>query len=210
MPGPNLPSLPDFTAVLFGLSGCLVDFGARAAHLPHDSEHALASLMDQCAAATPGALDALCGLHRHNVTCGWLECLPEPVCARLTTTLPHWLNGISVTPTRPWPAPEVCWQALAHLAVDRLEGCVLVASDIGLLQAGLAAGLWTVGLVTCGPLGGQADAWRTLEKRDQERLRAQATLQLYNVGVHSVIDDLQALDACLNDIARRRAKGEKP
>lgn len=59
---------PGLTAVLFGLSGCLVDFGARARQqtiaLPEHAE------------ATPGALDSLHNLQRQQIPCAWLDELP--------------------------------------------------------------------------------------------------------------------------------------
>ncbi len=41
---------------------------------------------------------------------------------------------------------------LMALNVDRLDGCVLVSGEPRLLQAGLNAGLWTIGLASCGSL----------------------------------------------------------
>jgi hypothetical protein len=35
-------------------------------------------------------------------------------------------------------------------------------------------------------------------------------VQLFSLGVHSVIDHLGELDTCLADISLRRLKGEKP
>ena len=46
--------------------------------------------------------------------------------------------------------------------------------------------------------------------RDRDLARSKATLALFSLGVHSVIDHLEALDTCLVDIAQRRRKGEKP
>ena len=88
---------------------------------------------------------------------------------------------------------------------------MLVSGQPRLLQAGLNAGLWTIGLGASGPLCGHAPGdWDALGNLDRDRLRAQATLGLYRLGVHSVIDHLGELDSCLQDIAGRRLKGEKP
>ena len=97
------------------------------------------------------------------------------------------------------------------MGVDRLEGCILIGSNPLLLQAGLNAGCWTIGLAICGPLCGHAPAdWQALAASEQERLRAEATLQLYRLGVHSVVDHLGEISASLDDIGMRRSKGEKP
>ena len=46
--------------------------------------------------------------------------------------------------------------------------------------------------------------------QEQDLARGRATLTLYSLGVHSVIDHLEELDTCLADIAMRCSKGEKP
>ncbi|MDH4585316.1 HAD family phosphatase [Pseudomonas sp. BN415] len=240
---------PAFTALLFGLSGCLVDFGARTLPL------ALARLLPDCpaprlaeSAALPlrAALDHALGSpageelfqalqqqlldaaseHAEAVTnldelanlvsctqvpCAWLDDLPAPASRRLATPLPTWLSGSEINGARPWPAPDSCWQALAGLGVSRLEGCVLISANPRLLLAGLNAGLWTIGLATSGPLCGLAPAdWQALDSVERDRLRAAATLELYRLGAHSVIDHLGELAPCLADLAYRRDKGEKP
>lgn len=240
---------PAFTALLFGLSGCLVDFGARtlplalnrllpdcpatrlaeAATLPPRAalDHALDApasdeqfqgLQQQLLEAAgehaeivPG-LDTLASLvHGSQVPCAWLDELPAAASWRLAAPLPAWLGGGETNGARPWPAPDSCWQALAGLGVTRLAGCVLISADPRLLKAGLNAGLWTVGLAASGPLCGLAPAdWRALGSGERERLRAAATLQLYRLGAHSVIDHLGELAPCLADLAYRRDKGEKP
>ncbi|TKV88851.1 HAD family phosphatase, partial [Pseudomonas aeruginosa] len=109
------------------------------------------------------------------------------------------------------PAPDGCWQALARLGIERLDGCVLVSAQPRQLQAGLNAGLWTIGLAASGPSCGLSPAdWDALGHTERDRLRADTTLELYRLGVHSVIDHLGELQPCLHDLAVRRLKGEKP
>ncbi|MET1080274.1 MAG: HAD family phosphatase [Pseudomonas sp.] len=238
----TLPAPRRFSAVLFGLSGCLVDFGARtlpeavrrlrpnlAGNLPGDCppsaalgqvpvagelqclEQALAESAAAHAEATPGALARLAHLHAQGVPCAWLSELPADASRRLADPLPSWLPAAFSSRPRPWPAPDACWQALAGLEVDTLEGVVLVSGEPRLLQAGLNAGLWTVGLAVCGPLCGHGPGdWQALAPRARERLRADATLALYRLGVHSVIDHLDELAPGLDDLAARRLSGEKP
>ncbi|QXI40082.1 phosphonoacetaldehyde phosphonohydrolase-related protein [Pseudomonas xantholysinigenes] len=183
-----MPEAPAFTAVLFGLRGCLVQ-AANGVPLP-----------------TPGALDSLERLRTRQVPCIWLDELTPAQGKRLTGVLPDWLPGHPVNGCK-WPAPNACWQALMNLESQCLDGCVLVSGEPRLLQSGLNAGLWTVGLAA----GEQASPqWQALSRQEQERARGKATLALFGLGVHSVIDHLEALDACLADIAQRRHKGEKP
>ncbi|MEX6503353.1 HAD family phosphatase [Pseudomonas zhanjiangensis] len=241
------PPSSAFSAVLFGLSGCLVDFGARTQSValqrlypqrpiptnnsllaPSASlaevlgrapdsaewqafEQALCEAAGEHAEATPGALAQLLALHAQGVPCAWLDELPRDASMRLATPLPDWLAGAPCRPRRPWPAPDSCWQALTDLEVNQLDGCVLISGEPRLLQTGLNAGLWTIGLAACGPLCGLAPAdWQALDAAARERLRSQATLALYRLAVHSVIDQLSELPACLEDLAQRRLKGEKP
>lgn len=195
---------PGLTAVLFGLSGCLVDFGARA--------HQHASVLPEQADATPGALDSLLSLQRQQIPCAWIDELPPALAQPLAASLPGWIKPTQYSATiNPWPAPNACWQALMGLNVSRLDGCVLVSGEPRLLQSGLNAGLWTIGLASCGSLCGLAPSeWQALNQKEREQLRGKATLQLFGLGVHSVIDHLGELDTCLADISLRRLKGEKP
>jgi len=195
---------PNLTAVLFGLSGCLVDFGARTRlQGSQGADHAM---------ATPGALDSLHSLQRQQIPCAWLEELCPSISQALASGLPQWIKPLQQLATiKPWPAPDACWHALMALDIQRLEGCVLVSGEPRLLQSGLNAGLWTIGLASCGSLCGLSPAqWQALSPQARDIKRSKATVQLFGLGVHSVIDHLGELDTCLADINWRRLKGEKP
>lgn len=232
------PAPTAFNAILFSLSGCLVDFGARTRPLalqrlcaaaqceqdlnllpgrearPEESltyQHALSESACEHAEATPSALSLLEQLHQQAVPCAWLDELPADASARLARGLPDWLHGTADASCRPWPAPDAIWLSLIALRVNQLEGCVLVSGEPRLLQAALNAGIWTIGLAISGPLCGLALAdWQSLAMSARDQLRSQATLRLYRLGVHSVIDQLSDLPTCLEDLSLRRHKGEKP
>ena len=188
-----MDAAPAFTAVLFGLRGCLVEAANGGTPSP-----------------APGALATLASLRHRQVPCIWLDDLTAAHSKRLAHVLPDWLPGHLVNGVR-WPAPNACWQALMSLDSERLDGCVLVSGDPRLLQSGLNAGLWTVGLAACSPLCDRSSQhWQAMSTQEQDLARGKATLELFSLGVHSVIDHLEALDTCLQDIAQRRRKGEKP
>ncbi|APC14963.1 phosphatase [Pseudomonas frederiksbergensis] len=199
-----LHSIPNPTAVLFGLSGCLVDFGARSRQNNNDAT--------ERAHLTPGALEALNSLQLQGIPCAWLDELPHAQSLALATSLPDWITASPHTLNRgQWPSPDACWQALMVLNIDRLDGCVLVSGEPRLLQSGLNAGLWTIGLASCGSLCGLTPSeWQALSQQERELKRGKATVQLFGLGVHSVVDHLGELDTCLSDIGLRRRKGEKP
>ncbi|MBG6516767.1 HAD family phosphatase [Pseudomonas aeruginosa] len=246
---PSSDQLPRFTALLFGLSGGLVDFGARTLSLallrshPHSPaehlrdasllpfaeaqsfllqrkpnknerqrlEQALDEAAEEQAEAIAGAVALLESLDEQRIPYAWQDELPESVCQRLAAPLGRADALIPLAGARPWPAPDGCWPALAQLGIERLDGCVLVSAQPRQLQAGLNAGLWTIGLAASGPSCGLSPAdWDALGHTERDRLRADATLELYRLGVHSVIDHLGELQPCLHDLAVRRLKGEKP
>ncbi|UUY07045.1 HAD family phosphatase [Pseudomonas sp. J452] len=215
MSSPN--AAPAFNALLFGLSGCLVDFGART--LPVALAHTAGPLEDAALLASaaehaeclPGVSELLAQVQQQQLPAAWLDELPPAASARLASALPAWLAAGQRGQARPWPAPDSIWLALSGLQVDKLHGCVLIASEPRLLQAGLNAGLWCIALATCGSLCGLAlGDWQALSSSEREKLRVEATLQLYRLGAHSVIDHPSEVPACLQDLAMRRHKGEKP
>lgn len=211
MLAPVAAPAPSFTAVLFGLSGCLVDFGAQARTLHSgDGQAFITQDATSFSHPTPGALAALKRLKQQGVPCAWIDEYPTSIAEQLAAPLAGWVQP-TPSANHHWPAPDACWQALMTLNVAQLDGCVLVSGDPRLLKAGLNAGLWTVGLASCGPLCGLSPAqWDAVSDLERERLRGRATLELYATGAHSVIDHLAELESCLADIALRRLKAEKP
>lgn len=244
MPHASLAAIPP-KALLFELSGGLVDFGARTlpvslqrlypdsaqqhmATFPAQAlsellgrtpqQHELQNLHQRLTEAahehtepTPGAAALLEQLQAQQIPYGWLSNLPGDASARLSAALPLPHPASASNDARPWPAPDACWQALSQLQIDGLEGCILVSGNPLLLRAGLNAGCWTIGLAACGPLCGLAPTdWKALASDTREHLRAQATLELYRLGAHSVIDHLGEIGPSLEDIGIRRLRGEKP
>ncbi len=207
-------------SVLFSLCGSLVDFGShcrthwqRHADLPgliHEAEQHAKRL-------AAGARQCLQHLHQRQLRYLWVDDLPAPACAVLQRPLSE-ISASNVDALqwnaqhlRPWPAPDRLWHALSHLEAPALHGSVLVSSDPATLQAGMNAGLWCIGLaVSSQHIGLSESEWHALPAPQQDALRAQATLGLFKLGVHSVIDSVSELPDCLDDIAQRLARGERP
>jgi beta-phosphoglucomutase-like phosphatase (HAD superfamily) len=201
---------PPLTAVLFSLSSGLVDVGARGLAKPAADDAAGDATLNS---PSPGALALLTQLSQQQIPCAWLEQAPAQLCQPLSAHLPSGLIGFAepAASLRALPAPERIWAALSALQVRQVQGCVLISGEPMLLQAALNAGLWTIGLALCGPLCGYSqEHWQSLAPDLREQLRSQATLNLYRLGVHSVIDQLSEAPSCLADLNRRRHKGEKP
>jgi beta-phosphoglucomutase-like phosphatase (HAD superfamily) len=172
----------------------------------------LDSLVDSHGEWADGACQALERFNTQKVPCAWLDNTSQPIGSARTHRLPAWLAACQPSAERSaWPSPQACWQALITLGAPRLSGCVLVSSDPLLLQAGLAAGLWTVGLASSGARDGLTlSQWQALDGHARDLRRSKVTLQMYALGVHSVIDNLQELTHCLDDVLLREVKGEKP
>ncbi|WPO98473.1 hypothetical protein SFA35_17780 [Pseudomonas sp. HR96] len=188
---PETCVVPPLTAVLFGLSDCLVDSQGQL---------------------TAGAGQGLEHLHEQKVPCVWLDQLQAGLVEQRTARLPDWLAGCNAAPEQPrWPSAQACWRALLVVGAARLDGCLLVSGDRLLLQSALAAGLWTVGLASNGAREGLSDSqWLALDPHARDLKRGKATMALFELGVHSVIDHLEELGSCLQDVGQRRLKGEKP
>lgn len=182
---------PPLTAVLFGLSD---------------------SLADPMGGLTPGAEQALEHLRTQEVPCVWVDQLHETLADQRSAPLPDWLAGCNANADHPrWPSPQACWRALLTVNATKLDGCLLVSGNPLLLQSALAAGLWTVGLASRGARSGLSDAeWLALTPHSRDLKRGKATMELFDMGVHSVIDHLEELPSCLEDVSLRRLKGEKP
>ena len=79
------------------------------------------------------------------------------------------------------------------------------------VEAGLNAGMWTVGIARSGNLVGLSEQELTqLAPADQARRVEQATADLYRCGAHFVVNTIADLPSALEDIQRRLAAGERP
>ena len=92
--------------------------------------------------------------------------------ARITLNRPAARNALN---------SAMCEALVAATRRAREDGarCVLVSGEPRLLQAGLNAGLWTIGLASCGSLCGLApEQWQALTDQQREYKRGKATVAL--------------------------------
>lgn len=100
------------------------------------------------------------------------------------------------------PAPDMC-----HLCLERLGGvsprrAVVIDDTVAGVEAGRAAGAWTIGVALSGNEVGMPFArWRELSVPEQARLRARAHRRL--AAAHFVVDDVRDVPACIEVIERR-------
>ncbi|MEO1828875.1 MAG: hypothetical protein ABGX82_08650 [Pseudomonas sp.] len=112
---------------------------------------------------------------------------------------------------RPFPAPDRVATLAVQMQADCLRHCVLVCGSADAVRAGLNAGLWTIGTALSGALTEQQmQQWEEQDSDTHDRLRLQATMTLMNAGAHYVIDSVNELGSCLDDIEVRLSKAELP
>lgn len=109
------------------------------------------------------------------------------------------------------PYPDMCLTAAMKAGVTNVRGCVNVDDSAPGLEAGLAAGMWTVGLACSGnEVGLSYDEWTALSDAERDAHFAQARKGLDATGAHYVVPTIGDLAPVLADINRRLAAGEKP
>jgi len=109
------------------------------------------------------------------------------------------------------PYPDMCLQAAMGVGATDVRGCVNIDDSAPGLEAGLAAGMWTIGLACSGnEVGLSHEEWSALSAEAQKDAFEAARVGLDKTGVHYVVPTVEDVQPCLDDIARRLAAGEKP
>lgn len=111
---------------------------------------------------------------------------------------------------RATPEPDLPTLVALAMQSHRINQCILISGNSAGIEAGLRAGMWTVGTALSGSLNKNVLAqWPQLPPTEQDQLRMQATMALLNAGAHYVIDAVDELLPCLTDINQRLKKGER-
>ncbi len=114
-----------------------------------------------------------------------------------------------VSPGR--PAPWMCFENARRLGIYPMEAMVKVDDTTVGIEAGLNAGMWTVGIARSGNLVGMSeDELNQLAPDDQEKRICFATEELLRSGAHLVIDTIADLPAALSDIGGYLKDGLRP
>jgi len=109
------------------------------------------------------------------------------------------------------PYPYMCLQNAINLQVTTVQSCVKVDDTIPGVEEGLNAGMWTVGLAVSGnEVGLMLDEWNGLPADEQKSMRERAHTRMRQCGAHYVVDTIADLIPCIDDIAARIARGERP
>jgi phosphonoacetaldehyde hydrolase len=114
-----------------------------------------------------------------------------------------------VSPGR--PAPWMCFENARRLGVYPMEAIVKVDDTVVGIEAGLNAGMWTVGIAASGNLVGLSEGeFRALEADERARRIEAATAELDRCGAHYVIQTIADLASAIEQIGGELAAGYAP
>jgi phosphonoacetaldehyde hydrolase len=109
------------------------------------------------------------------------------------------------------PAPFMHFEAAKLLGAWPIQACVVVGDTPLDIEAGLNAGMWTVGVALTGnELGLTAEEVSGVDLSELAALRRDASARLWGAGAHFVIDSAAELLPVIARIQERLARGERP
>jgi phosphonoacetaldehyde hydrolase len=114
-----------------------------------------------------------------------------------------------VSPGR--PAPWMCFENARRLGVYPMESIVKVDDTTVGIEAGLNAGMWTIGISRSGNIVGLSEDELKRLSRDDQRARIDAAAhELQQCGAHLVIETIADLFGAVAQIYGRLRQGERP
>ncbi|HEX4130416.1 MAG TPA: phosphonoacetaldehyde hydrolase [Pirellulales bacterium] len=109
------------------------------------------------------------------------------------------------------PAPWMCLENARRLDVSPMAAIVAVDDTPVGIEAGVSAGMWTVGVALSGnEMGLTPAAIERLSPVEREQRLERATARLAEAGAHFVIGSVADLLPVLDAIEQRLAAGERP
>jgi phosphonoacetaldehyde hydrolase len=164
-------------------------------------------------ALIPGALETIAALRARGIAIGSTTGYPREVMKNLQPIAaahgyaPDFCSTVSdVARGRPWP--DMCLANALALGAPHVQSCVVVDDSPSGLEAGLAAGMWTVGIVATGnEVGLSLEQWQALDAGAREALLVAARAKLARTGAHFLIDSIADLPGVIDAIERTLAAG---
>jgi phosphonoacetaldehyde hydrolase len=109
------------------------------------------------------------------------------------------------------PEPWMCLKNAENLRVFPMEACVKIGDTLPDIYEGLNAGMWAVGLAKTGNEMGLNEAEiAALSDEEYERRINRACTRMQQAGAHYVVDTINDVLPCLDDIERRLRDGQRP
>jgi phosphonoacetaldehyde hydrolase len=165
-------------------------------------------------ALIPGTLETIARLRSRGIAIGSTTGYPREVMKNLQPIAaehgyaPDFCCTVSdVARGRPWP--DMCFANALALGAAHVRSCVVVDDSPTGLEAGLAAGMWTVGIAATGnEVGLSLEQWQALEPSEREARVAPAREELALTGAHFVVDSIADLPGVIGAIEKLLASGE--
>lgn len=108
------------------------------------------------------------------------------------------------------PAPWMCFENAKQLGVWPMQACAIVDDTIPGIEAGLNAGMWSIGVVKTGNEIGLSEAEvGALSPAEYESRMKRGRERLLQAGAHFVIDGVANLLPVIDEIEARLAAGER-
>ncbi|WP_072388338.1 phosphonoacetaldehyde hydrolase [Hyphomicrobium sp. CS1BSMeth3] len=175
-----------------------------------------AAVVTDFADLIPGALDVIGALRARNIkigsTTGYTREIMErllPVVAKAGLVTDNLVCAGDLKSGR--PGPLMMYKCFLDLDVGPAATVVKVDdTEVGIAE-GLAAGCWTVGVALSGNAAGLSrEELAALTPDEVAEHRSRAARQLTRCGAHYVIDSVASLEAVIDNIEGRLARGERP
>lgn len=175
-----------------------------------------AAVVTDFADVIPGVLDTLAALRARGLklgsTTGYTRDIMArllPVAARNGLVLDNLVCAGDLPSGR--PGPLMMYKCFVDLDVWPAASVVKVDDTEAGIGEGIAAGCWTVGVALSGNATGLSrEELAALSTAQLAARRASATRQLARAGAHYVIDSAADLEAVIDTIDGRLARGERP
>jgi phosphonoacetaldehyde hydrolase len=105
----------------------------------------------------------------------------------------------------------MCFENARRIGVYPMEAIVKVDDTTVGIEAGLNAGMWTIGIARSGNLVGLSeDELDKLTKEEQQRRVDAAAAELYRCGAHYVINSIADMPGVLRQIGDEMSNGGRP
>ncbi len=109
------------------------------------------------------------------------------------------------------PAPFMCWEAARQVEAWPARACVKVGDTVPDIDAGLNAGMWTIGVAMTGnEVGLNEGDLMALSFTERRNRVAKARKRLREAGAHRVVDRVADILPILTDLGRRVERGARP
>lgn len=161
----------------------------------------------------PGALDTIGALRSRGVRIGSTTGYPRevmdnlmPLAARHGYVPDHCCTVSDVKRGRPFP--DMCLANAIALGAPDVRACVVIDDSPTGIEAGRAAGMWTVGIAASGnEVGLSLAQWSKLDADARARLVKPARARLAGSGAHFVIDSIADLMPLIDSIDALQLQG---